>query len=156
MNKDIKRIIKIYNKNEKVDNFIIKIAQKEFDSYVKSLFLHAVKYSKYLNSKWFLVNIINYFNQLLETELNYNIIENHLLSVKTKSIFISIPQEHKLNKMFMWLLQDLKYTYLLDCILYIDREIKDIKYKKMNYPYLDKYIKITDYNILLHYSNLVE
>ena len=28
--------------------------------------------------------------------------------------------------------------------------------KKSDYPYLDKYEKVTNYNILLHYSNLIE
>lgn len=156
MNKYIKRIIKSYDKSEKVDNFIVKLAQKDFDNYCKSLFLHSIKYSKYLNSKWFLINIINYYNQLLETELTYTITETELFSVKTKNIFITIPQEHKLNKSFMWLLNDLSYKKLLDYILYLDKEISEINYKKQNYPYLDKYEKITDYNILLHYSNLIE
>lgn len=45
----------------------------------------------------------------------------------------------------MWLLNDLSYKKLLDYILYLDKEISNINYEK-----------ITDYNILLHYSNLVE
>lgn len=56
----------------------------------------------------------------------------------------------------MWLLHDIDYKKVLDYILYLDNQISDIKYKKIDYPYLDKYNKVTDYNILLHYSNLVE
>lgn len=155
MNRDVKRLIKSYNKSEKVDNFIIKLAQKEFNSYTKQLFLYFVKNNNY-NSEMFLQNIINYFNQLLETEITFTIIESTLLSIKAKNVFINIPQQHKLNEQFLWLLNDLSYKKLLDYILYLDREISNIKYSKANYPYLDNYSKITDYNILLHYSNLIE
>lgn len=155
MNKDIEKIIKVYAKNEKVDTFISKIAQKEFNSYTKQLFLYFVKNNNY-NSEMFLRKIINYFNQLLETEITFNIIKSNLLSIKAKSIFINIPQTHKLNEQFLWLLNDLSYKKLLDYILYLDKEISNINYSKANYPYLDNYEKVTDYNILLHYSNLVE
>lgn len=155
MNKDIERIIKVYAKNQKVDTFISKIAQKEFNSYTKQLFLYFVKTNNY-NSEMFLRKIINYFNQLLETEITFNIIESNLLSIKAKSIFINIPQTHKLNEQFLWLLNDLSYKKLLDYILYLDKEISNINYSKANYLYLDNYEKVTDYNILLHYSNLVE
>lgn len=100
MNKDIKRIIKVYAKSEKIDTFISKIAQKEFNSYTKQLFLYFVKKYNY-NSEMFLRKIINYFNQLLETEITFNIIESNLLSIKAKSIFINIPQTHKLNNEFL-------------------------------------------------------
>ena len=155
MNRDVKRIIKVYAKSEKIDTFISKVAQKEFNSYTKQLFLYFVKTNNY-NSEMFLRKIINYFNQLLETEITFNIIENNLLSIKAKSVFINIPQTHKLNEQFLWLLNDLSYKKLLDYILYLDKEISEINYKKINYPYLDNYNKVTDYNILLHYSNLVE
>lgn len=104
----------------------------------------------------FLISVIHYTNMSLQTDLNYIISENMLLSVKTKNIFISIPKTHTINESILWLLHDIDYKKVLDYILYLDNQISDIKYKKIDYPYLDKYNKITDYNILFHYSNLVE
>lgn len=157
MNKDIKRLIQNYQyKNIKMDDFILKVCQKEFDEYTKNLFLHATKYDKYLNSKWFLVNIINHLNDLLNIELNYTIIENNLLSIKSKNVFITISQS-KISNSILRLLHDISYTKILNYILYLNKELKDIKHnQKLWYPYLNKYSKVTNDSILLHYSNLVD
>ena len=156
MNNDIKRLIEKYQfEDTKIDKFILKIFQKYFNSYCKNLFLQFIKNDNY-NSELFLISVIHYANMSLQTDLNYIITENMLLSVKTKNVFISIPKTHTINESILWLLHDINYNKVLDYILYLDNQISDIKYKKIDYPYLDKYEKITDYNILFHYSNLVE
>ena len=156
MNKDIKRLIEKYQfEDTKVDKFILKIFQRYFNSYCKNKFLEFIKNDNY-NSELFLISVIHYVNMSLQTDLNYIITENKLLSVKTKNVFISIPKTHTINESILWLLHDINYNKVLDYILYLDNQISDIKYKKIDYPYLDKYEKVTDYNILFHYSNLVE
>lgn len=156
MNKDIKKLIEKYQfEDTKVDKFILKVFQKDFNSYCKNKFLEFIKKDNY-NSELFLISVIHYVNMSLQTDLNYIITENTLLSVKTKNIFVSIPKTHTINESILWLLHDIDYSKILDYILYLDNEIKDISYRKIDYPYLDKYNKVTDYNILLHYSNLVE
>lgn len=148
MNNDIKRLIEKYQfEDTKVDKFILKIFQRYFNSYCKNKFLEFIKNNNY-NSELFLISVIHYVNMSLQTNLNYIISENSLLSVKTKT--------HTINKSILWLLHDIDYKKVLDYILYLDNQISDIKYKKIDYPYLDKYTKVTDYNILFHYSNLVE
>lgn len=156
MNKDIKRIIEKYQfEDTKVDKFILKIFQKDFNSYCKNKFLEFIKNDNY-NSELFLISVIHYVNMSLQTDLNYIITENTLLSVKTKNVFVSIPKTHTINESILWLLHDINYSNLLDYILYLDNEISNIKYKKVDYPYLDKYSKVTDYNILFHYSTKLE
>lgn len=156
MNNDIKRLIKKYQfEDTKVDKFIFKVFQKDFNNYCKNKFLEFIKNDNY-NSELFLISVIHYVNMSLQTDLNYIITENTLLSVKTKNIFVTIPKTHTINESILWLLHDIDYNKVLDYILYLDNEIKNINYKKINYPYLDKYNKVTDYNILFHYSNLVE
>lgn len=87
MNKDIKRLIEKYQfEDTKVDKFILKIFQRYFNSYCKNKFLEFIKKDNY-NSELFLISVIHYVNMSLQTDLNYIISENTLLSVKTKKYF---------------------------------------------------------------------
>lgn len=157
-NKNIKKMIQKYqNTDSKLDNFIFKIFQKEFNNYCKSLFLHMVYKCNNYNSKGFVINIINWVNYILQTDLDYMIVENEVDSIKVKNIFITIPKSHKINDDILGLISNISCNRLLDYILYLDREINDLKHnQKIFYPFLNKYESSTDYNILLHYSNMVE
>lgn len=82
--------------------------------------------------------------------------KNTLYSLKSVSVFINIPKHHKINDNIIWMFQDINYNQILKYILYLDKEIKNINYKVLDYPYLNSYCKVTDYNIMFHYSNLSE
>ena len=158
MNKNIKKMIQNYqNKDNRLDNFIFKVFQKEFNLYAKTLFLHLVYKCNDYDSKGFVINIINWVNYILQTDLDYMIVENEVDSIKVKNIFITIPKSHKINNNILGLISNISCKRLLDYILYLDREISDLnKNQKVFYPFLTKYETSTDYNILLHYSNMVE
>ena len=145
------------NKDNRLDNFIFKVFQKEFNLYAKTLFLHLVYKCNDYDSKGFVINIINWVNYILQTDLDYMIVENEVDSIKVKNIFITIPKSHKINNNILGLISNISCKRLLDYILYLDREISDLnKNQKVFYPFLTKYETSTDYNILLHYSNMVE
>ena len=63
-------IQKYQNTDSKLDNFIFKVFQKEFNNYCKSLFLHMVYKCNNYNSKRFVINIINWVNYILQTDYN--------------------------------------------------------------------------------------
>ena len=59
-NKNIKKMIQKYqNTDSKLDNFIFKVFQKEFNNYCKSLSLYMVYKCNSYDSKGFVINIIN-------------------------------------------------------------------------------------------------
>lgn len=158
MNNNIKKMIQKYqNKDNRLDNFIFKVFQKEFNLYTKTLFIDLVYKCNEYDSKVFIISIINWVNYILQTDLSYTIIENEVNSIKIKNIFITIPKSHEINSNILGLISNISCNRLLDYILYLDREISDIKHnQRIFYPMLTKYEKSTDYNILLHYSNMVE
>lgn len=158
MNNNIKKMIQKYqNKDNRLNNFIFKVFQKEFNLYTKTLFIDLVYKCNEYDSKVFIISIINWVNYILQTDLSYTIIENEVNSIKVKNIFITIPKSHEINNDILGLISNISCNRLLDYILYLDREISDLKHnQKIFYPMLTKYEKSTDYNILLHYSNMVE
>lgn len=158
MNNNIKKMIQKYqNKDNRLDNFIFRVFQEEFNLYTKTLFIDLVYKCNEYDSKVFIISIINWVNYILQTDLSYTIIENEVNSIKVKNIFITIPKSHTINSNILGLISNISCDRLLDYILYLDREISDIKHnQRIFYPMLTKYEKSTDYNILLHYSNMVE
>lgn len=134
------------------DNFVIKL-QNEFNKFIKELYTENKLYDSN-NINYFLSQVCLFFEYTINLKVNYNISTNQNLSLKIENIIFISDNNNPVN----WIITDLEQSFkkLLLYILELKKEINSYITELKNYPYLHQYVNITDYEILLHYSNIIE
>lgn len=134
------------------DNFVIKL-QNEFNKFIKELYTESKLYNSN-NINYFLSQVCLFFEHTINLKVNYNISTNQNLSLKIENIIFISDNNNLVN----WIITDLEQSFekLLLYILELKKEINSYITELKNYPYLHQYVNITDYEILLHYSNIIE
>lgn len=135
------------------DNFVIKL-QTEFNKFLKEIYtetkLHCSNDIEYM-----LNQICIFFSNTINLKISYNIISNKNFSLKTTNIIFNVLKN---DTDIDWIITDFEQEFekLLLYILEIKKEINSYITELKNYLYLHQYVNITDYEILLHYSNIDE
>ena len=140
---------------ENFDNHIITIKiKKEFDKFLKEIYTETKLYRSN-NIEYLLNQVCNFFRNTINLEISYNIYNYKSFSLKTMNIVFNC---NKKDINIDWIINDLtkEFEKLLLYILEIKKEINCYITELKNYPYLHQYVNITDYEILLHYSNIDE
>lgn len=141
------------NTNFDKDNFVIRL-QKEFNKFLKEIYTETKLYRSN-NIEYLLNQVCNFFRNTINLEISYNIISNKSYSLKTTNIIFNVLKN---DTDIDWIITDFEQEFekLLLYILEIKKEINSYIAELNNYPYLHQYVNITDYEILLHYSNIDE
>lgn len=134
------------------DDFVIKL-QNEFIKFIKELYIESKLYNSN-NINYFLSQVCLFFEHTINLKVKYNISTNQNLSLKIENIIFISDNNNPVN----WIITDLEQSFekLLLYILELKKEINSYITELKNYPYLHQYVNITDYEILLHYSNIIE
>lgn len=141
------------NNNFDKNNFIIKL-QNEFNKFLKKIYTETKLYRSN-NIEYLLNQVCNFFKNTINLEISYNIYSNKSYSLKTTNIIFNVLKD---DTNIDWIIDDFEKEFkkLLLYILEIKNEINNYITELKNYPYLHQYVNITDYEILLHYSNIDE
>ena len=143
------------NDNSDFDkSYFVDRLQKEFNKFLKEIY-NETKLYRSNNIDYFLNQVCNFFKNTINLEISYNIISNKSYSLKTTNIIFNI---FKNDTYIDWIITDFKQEFekLLLYILEIKKEINRYTTELNNYLYLHQYVNITNYEILLHYSNIDE
>lgn len=135
------------------DNFVIKL-QTEFNKFLKEIYTET-KIHRSNDIEYMLNQICIFFSNTINLKISYNIISNKSFSLKTTNIIFNVLKN---DTNIDWIITDFEEEFqkLLLYILEIKKEINSYITELKNYPYLHQYVNITDYEILLHYSNIDE
>ena len=136
----------------------------EFDKFIKELYTEIKLYHStninYLLSQicLFFKHTINlnclFFKHTINLNVNYSISTNKNLSLKIENIIFISDNNNPINRVITDMEQSFEKLFLY--ILEIKKEINSYITGLKNYPYLHQYVNITDFEILLHYSNIIE
>ena len=135
------------------DNFVIKL-QTEFNKFLKEIYTET-KLHRSNDIEYMLNQICIFFSNTINLKISYNIISNKSFSLKTTNIIFNVLKN---DTDIDWIITDFEEEFqkLLLYILEIKKEINSYITELKNYLYLHQYVNITDYEILLHYSNIDE
>ena len=134
------------------DNFVNKLIN-EFNKFIENLYKETISYNKSIN--YFLNQIYIFFKETINLNLTYNFNVNQFSSLKVVDIIFSVISNE--NNHIDWVITDLEDNFkkVSLYILEINKEIDNYKDDLNKYLYLKKYINITSYEILIHYSNSI-
>lgn len=108
-----------------------------------------------MDIEYMLNQICIFFSNTINLKISYNIINSKSFSLKITNIIFNVLKN---DTDIDWIITDFEQEFekLLLYILEIKKEINNYITELKNYPYLHQYVNITDYEILLHYSNIDE
>lgn len=125
----------------------------EFDKFIKELYTEIKLYHS-TNINYLLSQICLFFKHTINLNVNYSISTNKNLSLKIENIIFISDNNNPINRVITDMEQSFEKLFLY--ILEIKKEINSYITGLKNYPYLHQYVNITDFEILLHYSNIIE